>query len=233
MSNEIDFIKRYGNSLGWNLQPRTVIVEGTTDVDLFKLATQIKKEKDGVDLFDGMTIIASGQGNEGGTFGVIRELSALRCYARTCLLPNGRPKYRFIGLLDNDHQGRMAIKTAKQFDTAIIEYRDVFRLHPVMPSSGNLDPKTLKKSFEKSNENYKGIDWEVEDLLSEDILSAFSQEYPDAVNRKSEINGMIHRKFTRDGKARLHQFIRKYAIYKDFENIMKTLKALRFYLALP
>ena len=37
--------------LGWNLRPRTVIVEGSTDVTLFQLAARLERDATGADLF--------------------------------------------------------------------------------------------------------------------------------------------------------------------------------------
>lgn len=154
-------------------------------------------------------------------------------YARTCLSPNGRPFYRFIGLFDNDKAGRQAIGAARNLDASILEFKDVFRLHPVMPTTGNLDPKTLQKAFERENGAYKGLDWELEDLVSESFIEAFLAEYPAAIVRTTPIGGKIHRDLTRDGKARLHQFIKKHAMRDDLLDVIELVKALRFYMALP
>lgn len=232
MIEEMDSVKRYGKSLRWDLKPRSVLVEGTTDVDLFKLSAHLMLEQTGDDLLDGLAIIAAGEGERGGTAGVIRELITLRSLARTCLSPNGRPIYRFLGLFDNDHAGRMAIKEAQRIDTAILEYRDVFRLHPVMPTTGNLDPKTLQKTFEKKNGHYKGIDWEIEDLLPQQFFAAFFEEHPNVILKETKRDDKIHRDLKRDGKARLHQFIKNNAMYGDLEAVIRVLQALRFYLAL-
>lgn len=231
-TENIDFVERYGKHQGWDLKPRTVLVEGTTDATLFQLSARLNLQQIGNDLFEGLAIVAAGDGDRGGTRGVIRELITLRNLARTCLSQNGRPIYRFIGLFDNDNAGRLAVKQAQRIDTAVLEYRDIFRLQPVMPTTGNLDPKTLQKTFEKKNVNYKGIDWEIEDLLSEQFFTAFLNDHPDAISRETKRNDKIHRDLTRDGKARLHRFIRDYAIHEDLEAVMRVLQALRFYLSL-
>ena len=103
---------------------------------------------------------------------MIGELVSLRSFSRTFLAPNGRPIYQFIGLFDNDKAGQQAVKAARSLDTSIIEFKDVFRIHPVMPTTGNLDPKTLQKAFERDNNNYKGLYWELEDLLPDHFFDA-------------------------------------------------------------
>lgn len=232
MPENRDPIILYGKALGWELKSRTILVEGTSDVDLLRMGAKLKLEKDGDDLFEGLAIVAAGEKNRGGTPGVIRELVTLRNMARNLLSPDGGRTYRFIGLFDNDHAGRMAVKQAQQVDTSIVEYKDVFRLRPTMPRAGNLDPKTLEKTFEKRNIPYKGLDWEIEDLLSNDFFVEFEKEHPGAVLNKKEINDKTHRDLTRDGKDAFHKYIRDNAIYEDLKSLLDLLKALRFYLIL-
>lgn len=234
MADVLDPVALYGRQvLGAELCPRTVLVEGTTDAELFHLAVRLERKRTGIDLFGrDLAIVAAGVGNEGGTRGVIRELICLRGLARACVLPNGRPRYRFVALFDNDKAGRLAIKGARDIDTSILEYKDLFRLFPVMPTTGNLDPGTLQKSFERLNADYKGIDWELEDLMPE-FVEAFIPDCPGAVVNTTAMNGKIHRDLTRDGKARLHQFVRDHAERDDLEAIIDVLRAIRFYLGLP
>ena len=169
MPDVVDPVALYAMYLGFVIRPRTVLVEGTTDVDLFQLAAHLERRATGIELLGGdLAFVAAGERERGGTRGVIRELVCLRGLGRASLLQNGRPRYRFIGLFDNDKAGKLAVKAARELDSTILEYKDVFRLWPVMPLSGNLDPTSLKKTFEQANSNFKGLDWELEDLLPED-----------------------------------------------------------------
>ncbi len=94
VAQENDFVAQYASSLGFSIRIRTVLVEGTTDVELFNLAARLEQEKTGIDLLkDDLAFVAAGERDRGGTKGVIRELNAFRCMARNCLLSNGRPKY--------------------------------------------------------------------------------------------------------------------------------------------
>ncbi len=230
---ELDTVARYGLALGWELRPRTVLVEGNTDAELLQLAARLECEKTGVDpLGMQLAIVAAGGGDRGGTHGVIRELICLRGYARTCLLRNGRPRYRFIGLFDNDKAGRQAVSAARNLDSSIVEYKDVFRIQPVMPSTGNLDPKTLQKTFERHNADFKGLDWELEDLLPEQFFAVFIADRPNAVAKATAIGGKIHRDLTRDGKAQLHHFVKLHAIREDVSAVIEVLRTIRFYLGL-
>lgn len=234
MVQDLDIVKVYGQSLGWDLHHRTILVEGTTDVALFLLAAHLELEKTGVDLLGKeLAIVAAGEKDRGGTRGVSRELICLRGYARTLLMSNGRPRYRFVGLFDSDRAGNIAVKGIQNFDTSILEYKDVFRLRPIMPCGGNIDPKSLKTRSEQLNLEYKGLDWETEDLLTDDFIDAFRVDYPTAVRGIKSAGGMIHREFTLDGKSRLHKYIRENAMHDDLTRVINVIRAMRFYLGLP
>ncbi|WP_454872964.1 hypothetical protein [Paraburkholderia xenovorans] len=234
MADELDSVTRYGKTLDFAVLPKTVLVEGSTDVELFKLAAKLELTRNGINLIGtDLAIIAAGERDRGGTRGVVRELIGLRGMARTCLLQSGRSKYRFIGLFDNDAAGKEAVKLARTIDNSILEYKDVFRLWPEMPRPGNLDPASVQRAFEAQNASYKGLEWELEDLLSQTFLDDFISEYPNAVIGVLTMGGKVHRDFTRDGKAQLHRFIKLHAIYDDLKDVVETLKAIRTYLGLP
>lgn len=231
---ELDSVQRYAAYLGFRVQSRTILVEGSTDVELLHFAAQIERRQTGIDLLgDGVAIVAAGIGDLGGASGVIRELLCLRGLARTCLLPSGRPRYRFIGLFDNDKAGRQAVRVACGFDSSTIEYRDVFRMWPIMPRTGSRDAESMRKTCETVNAQYKGLDWELEDLFPDSFLSAFLSEHPDVIVRTSTAHDKVHRDLTRDGKARLHRFVKQHAMRSDLENVVDVLLALRFYLGMP
>jgi len=231
--DDLDTVARYAMALGFSIRNRTVLVEGTTDADLFHLAARLEHEAGRPDLLgNDLAIVPAGERDLGGASGVIRELVGLRCVARTCLLPNGNPRYRFIGLFDNDKAGRQAVYTLRHIDTSILEYKDVFRIWPVMPCPQNLDPTSMQKIFESENGLYKGMEWELEDMLNPDFVRAFEAEYPDAVTRTFPVEGRVHRVFTWDGKARLHRFVKQHAMRSDLAGVVEVLKAIRFYLRL-
>lgn len=234
MDEGLDAVALYGRSSGFVIRNRTVIVEGNTDVELFALAARLEYEATGIQLLgDSLAVVSPGAGDRGGTRGVIRELTILRGFAKIYLLPNGRSRYRFIGLFDNDKAGRQAVSYARDSDTSVLEYKDVFRLHPIMPAGGNLDPKALQTTFERENGPHKGKDWELEDVLATNFVETFVNEHPDALVRAVPIGeGRVHRDFTKDGKALLHRFARENAMRQDLVGVVEVLKALRFYCGL-
>lgn len=233
MAEELDSVARYGMALGFDVRRRTVLVEGTSDVELFNMAARLERVASGADLFGGdLAIVAAGERDRGGAQGVVRELLSLRGMSRTCLAQNGSPRYRFVGLFDNDHAGKQAVKSARIVDNSILEYKDVFRLWPQMPLPGNLDPGTVQRAFERENAAYGNLDWELEDLLPADFIDAFAAENPKAIARTTSISGKVHRDLTPDGKARLHHFVKQHAVRDDLAPVIGVLKALRFYLGL-
>lgn len=233
MVEDLDYVARYATALGLAVLPRTVLVEGTSDVDLFQLAARLEHDRTGLQLVGrDLAIVAAGEGDRGGTSGVIRELLSLRGLARTCLLPNGRPRYRFVGLFDNDKAGKQAVRAARDLDSSLLEYKDIFRLWPVMPVPMKLDPGSVQKTFEDANGRYTGLDWELEDLLPSDFVEVFLSDGRDALVRTTSREGKTHRDLTRDGKARLHYFTKRHAVHSDLTGVVEVLKAMRFYLGL-
>lgn len=234
MAEDLDYIAYFARTKNFNIKPRTIFVEGTTDVKLFEFAAKLEKEKTGFDLLgDRLAIVASGEGDDGGAKGVCRELVSFKNMAKGCLLPSGRPKYRFVGLFDNDKAGRQAISDVRKTDTSILEFKDVFRLWPVMPLSSNLDIEFMRKNFESENEKYKigiDLDWELEDLLPASFCEIIIKEVPNAVYRSYSTHDKVHHDWSSDGKAKLHRLTIQHAIYSDLESIINTLKAFWHYL---
>ena len=83
------------------------------------------------------------------------------------------------------------------------------------------------------NIRYKGLDWELEDLLPQGFLEAFFSEHYGSVVEKINKGGKVHHELTRDGKAKLHRFVKGYAVYEDLLGVIDVLKAIRFYMCLP
>ena len=50
MPRASDSVAQYGASLGMDVRPRTVLVEGTSDADLFRLAARLERSATGEDL---------------------------------------------------------------------------------------------------------------------------------------------------------------------------------------
>ena len=226
-----DHVSEFGRAKGWLIRPRAILVEGTSDVDLLVHAARKYRARTGEELLgEKLAVLEAGAKDEGGALGVARELITLRNVAQYVLTKKGRPKYRFIALVDNDNAGRRAVKAAREMDRSIVEYRDVFRLHAIMPAGGNREPTALRDRFRKANKNWAGLTWELEDAVGRPFTDDFVRRYPECVQSTTEQGGQLHRNFTRDGKARFHRFIREHAVYADLDGVVTLLQALRFYL---
>lgn len=230
---QLDIVARYGVSRKWQILKRSVLVEGSSDVTLFGLAADHYFRRHQKALLSDMAIVAAGDGDRGGTHGVIRELVTLRSLAAVHLSPSGLPVYRVIGLFDSDTAGNKAVRGAREVDASIIEYRDVFRLRPAMPKDGSLDPAALQRSFERLNEPYKGLTWELEDLVDAEFMELFLGEHRSALIREESMSDSTHRELTRDGKSQLVRFCKHHAELQDLARIVEVLHALRHYLNLP
>lgn len=234
MSDETpDIVAKYGLSRGWHLYPRSVLVEGTSDVSLFKLAANLFRKETGKKLLADLAIIEAGDGDRGGARGVIRELVTLRNLATAHLSPSGNPIYRVIALFDNDTAGQKSINGARSIDSSILEYRDVFRLHPNMPKPANLDPTSVRRAFENENKPYKGLNWELEDLISEPLISLFLESNETALISEEKKRNRIHREFTKDGKSKLIRFCNQHSDLDSLNSVIQTIHSLRHYLFLP
>lgn len=227
-------VESFATTLGWNIRERNVIVEGGSDEALFWLAGTLYFERYKTPIIgDRFSIVSAGKGNEGGVDGVNRRFNAARQIADADRGPDGGLRYHFICLYDNDHAGRRAIESACNFDRRLRRYSDLFLLHPVMPLASGADHGELHRRYEAKNAKYKGLDWEIEDLVSERLLLAFEDTDPKAIEDVQECGGRIHREFSREGKFRFHHFMNQNAKLDDLIEVIKVIRALRDYHCLP
>lgn len=227
-------VEGYASKLGWQVCQCNVLVEGTSDVRLLWLANALYYERHHIALLGNrFSVLAAGVGNEGGVDGLNRRLNAVKQIADADRAADGSLRYRFIGLYDNDHAGRCAIESACTFDRRLRPYADLFLLHPVMSLASGADHATLHRKFDSENASYRGLDWEIEDLLSESLLLKFEDKDPNAVIGDVVVGGRKHREFTREGKRALVEFVSRHAKIEDVVEIIKLIRALHDYHRLP
>lgn len=228
---ELDYIDAYARSAGLVVKPRTVFVEGTSDVQYFKIAADLEAASGGPSLLDeSFCITAAGERDQGGVDGVVQQVMTFMKLGRTLLDRDGRAVYRFLGLFDNDFAGRRALKLTTTLNLGIQEFKDVFCLYPLMnPAVG--DPAAVGRAIRNANVGFSAIDWEIEDMLDPNFLDVFEQSNPSAVKSKVESPGKhIHREYTVEGKAALLRFTRENAIRSDVDRIVAALIGLRSYI---
>ena len=228
----IGLVERYAISKGWDVGTANVLVEGTSDVLYLRLARDLWLRESNHDLFDGgFAVFEAGLKDDGGVQGVVRELQALRQMASqdAASLMTER---KFVGLFDNDDAGRKHARMLCEMDFRVMSYRDVFLLHPVMPTSNGVLGPDLRCRAEAQNRSCDGLDWEIEDFLSEDLISEFCNEHPGAIFLEHKMAGRVHREFTRAGKRMLQTYVQQEARVEDMIEVTRLICSLRDYLGL-
>jgi len=223
-------VETFAANLGWRIAKSNVLVEGTRDVAIIEHAAELYAAEHGVQLLTGeLAVIAAGYGDQGGVGGINRRLITARVLAGSDPDEHGRLRHRFIGLYDNDRAGQGAIRAVSAADITVRPFSEVFLLRPVMSLKGGVDANALKTRFERDNAAFPQLDWEIEDLVSEDVLKAFEADFPTAVFRTRSAGGRTHRDFTDTGKGNLVDYVRDYATLADVTEVIKLIRALRDY----
>lgn len=233
MAEVLDPLAAYAKSKGYPVRSRIILVEGTSDADLFSLTSDLFRRKTGANLIEDIAFVPAGERNDGGVRGVIRELLILYGVATTVLDSSGRPRYRIAALFDNDSAGRYAVRSAPQFDIRLTEFKEMFLLRPMMPLTNNRDPNAIRSLVENANAAYRSLDWELEDLFPLSFLKAFDAEHVSAVKQTAVVGDKTHRDLTPDGKARFHRFVKQNALLSDLDGLVETMRAMRSYVGLP
>lgn len=222
--------ENFAAQLGWTLAKVNVLVEGTHDVSLITHAASLFCSVAGVKLLGpDLAVIAAGLGNEGGVDGINRRLPTLRQVAAADTDENGKLRYRFLGLYDNDRAGRRAIAAISSYDATIKKCSEVFLLRPKMSLKSGADHRAVQQRFERDNESYRDLDWEMEDLIHPDFLDLFEDEFPNAVSHRTTILDRTHRDFTEQGKRDLIRFVKQHATLDELLDVIRLIRALRDY----
>jgi len=223
-------VENFAARLGWTVAKVNFLVEGTHDVSIVAHAAKLYRAAHGVDLLGTeLAIMPAGLGDDGGVGGINRRLPTMRQAAAADPDENGRLKHRFLGLYDNDTAGQRAIAAISSYDATIKKYSEVFLLRPVMSLKGGADHRAVQQRFERENEAYKGLDWEIEDLIDPILLDLFEEEYPTAVHRRDTVADRTHRKFTVQGKRNLVRFVQAHATLDNLSDVIRLIQALRDY----
>lgn len=232
MAEVLDPLAAYAKSKGYPVRSRIILVEGTSDADLFLLASELFRKKTGSNLMENIAFVPAGEKDHGGVRGVIRELLVLHAVATTVFDSSGRPKYRIAALFDNDNAGRYAVRSAPQFDIRLTEFKEMFLLRPMMPLTNSGDPNAIRRLVENANSAYRNLDWELEDLFPPSFLKVFDAENGSAVQRSAAMGDRTHRDLTPDGKARFHRFVKQHALISDLNEVVNAMRAIRSYVGL-
>jgi hypothetical protein len=229
----MDMVAAYVASKPWVLRRNIVLVEGTTDEALFRRADQLSTQAGLTLLGNEISIVAAGQRDRGGTFGVARELITLRSIVPLVLDRQGRPAYRVIGLVDNDHAGRQIIKDVLKLDRAAAEFRDIVTMRPINLPFASRFPADRQRESELANRPYRNLDWEIEDAVSARLIQLFEKRHSDLKPRKIRAVDKTHHEFSKDGKTAFHRIAQAQATLDDLKEVVSIVAMIRAVMGLP
>lgn len=223
-------IEQYAAKIGWKIGKNTLVVEGITDCVYLQRASRLFEEQYGRPILDGdFAVVAAGEADDGGVDGINRRLNVFRQLSETYRDESGGLTHRFVGLFDNDAAGRRAFDAACKFDRRIWPHRDIFLLHPVMPLAPT-NGASIAGAIKLSNRKFGQLDWEIEDLCSERIITQFDGFSPGSILSTQTVCGKSHREFSRGTKPVLRRYFLEHSVYSDALELVSLVKAFRSYL---
>ena len=226
-----DFVREFARRMGWGeFSLCNLMLEGTTDADLFRIANDLYRAKTGNSLIDNeFGIFAVGERGDGGTNGIRERLRTLSANLRADPIDeNGRP-IRVICLMDDDPAGLGAFRDLKKSFTP---WQDIFRIQRQFPRVTR-DPSTFGKMWKKQNTQWADLNCETEDLINKELLDYFASENPTALKKREETeSGICHFDFDGLAKPKLVRFVRKNASLEDMRLLVEQLQGFRWLLRL-
>ena len=233
-----DLVRTYALKCGWSIRKHNVIVEGENDQRYAILASNRYQEDTGLCLVGSdLAVFPPGIGDEGGTYGIQRQLPTLQGLVDVDFDEDGRRMFRFVALMDSDRAGKQAARALTGQHMKLRQNRDVFLLQREMPRETR-DPNRLGRLIEQYNAPWKKLDCEIEDLLPFEMLDEFVKSNSNVLKRVTRgdnpqvENGRHHFEFDRAVKGRLCQYVEENALLCDLVTVVEMLKAMRFYLGL-
>ena len=226
-----DFIKHFGIMMGWGeLAHCNLMVEGTTDVQYFEIASDLYQKVQGTPLIDAdFRVFAVGEGNEGGTHGIHERLRQLSGNLRVDPVDAEGREIRVVCLMDDDHAGKGTFTLLKN---SFKPWQDIFRVQRVFPT-GTRDPSTFGRMWNRVNKEWKDLPCETEDLIKRDLLDYFVSENANALKSPvSEIGDAYHFDFNGYVKPALARFLRKHATLEDILGLVNVLNEFRWLMGL-
>ena len=180
-----DLVRAFASLYGWPVKERSILVEGEHDKRYFVLADQLYSDKAQLRLLcPRLAVFPTGIGDEGGSFGLQRHFHPLRAVMDSEMTPNGQKIFHAIALFDDDIEGRRGFGALSGQHLNYRKWRDVFLLQRSLPRSTR-DPVQVNNLVQKANDDWRGMECEIEDLVAIGIIKEFrkreSQFYPTAV----------------------------------------------------
>jgi hypothetical protein len=228
-----DLVRQFAGLYGWPIEERSIVVEGEHDQRYFTLADTLYTKETGMHLLGAkVAVFPTGIGDEGGAFGLQRHFHPLRAIMDRDMTPDGQKVFHAIALFDSDIEGKRGFGSLTGQHLNYRKWRDVFLLQRAIPRTTR-DPIQMAQLVDKANHDWRGLDCEIEDLVSSSLINTFLQENPHAVYRQpQQMNGALHCSFQKGSKANFVRFVEENAILQDLSQIVEILKSLRYHLGL-
>ncbi|MDZ4819686.1 MAG: hypothetical protein SGJ20_12010 [Planctomycetota bacterium] len=229
-----DFFRTYGSLEGWQFKDNNLMVEGTTDVRYFEIANQIYVKESGHSLIDGsFGVLAIGEAEDGGTYGMKEKLNTLWRIRRLAGQDGREGMCRVIALLDDDSAGRDAFRHIEQRGAR--PWIDLFLLRRRNPRVDQ--PSSFKNQCDNLNHDYlqnKLFFCVIEDLIAFDVIDDFRRQHPNCLRHGiQECAGAFHVDLNREYKGKLVGFVQDNALLSDVIRLVELLQAFRCLLRLP
>jgi hypothetical protein len=233
MADPDDQVRYYSDKFGWKIARSTLVVEGELDVGYCTLANAFHQKKKSLNLLsDQFGITACGQGDQGGTDGMMERFPFIHRIA-AFEAASGRPPYRFIALFDSDAPGLSAYNVIRNANKNLVECRDVFLLRRRYPPNQS-DPLALKAEIEVRNHDWQNLSCEIEDLIDQALVNDFVAHQPGCLLRPAvQKNGEWHIDFKKAYKPQLLAHVTAKNDASSLDSVIQILMAFRSYCDLP
>jgi len=233
-SRETSAVAAYAEHKGWRIGRRNLLVEGTTDVAYFELASSLFAVHHGQRLLDDQfRVVAAGLYGDGGVRGVIREMLSLHGRAESDSSLPKSARIRMLPVFDDDAAGRRCFDKLTDVDFPFRPYRDVFLLKRAYPSL-KLGSDGFLDAVKDLNREWRGLDCEIEDLLSRELLAGFCDDRGDALKCPPvHLGSGHHYDFNGHCKADVLKYAQQLADLPEVIGIVRTLQYYRGLFDLP
>jgi hypothetical protein len=208
--------------------------EGTTDVSHLEFANNLYTRQTDLTLLDtSFRVFAIGEGEEGGTDGMLERYRLLRDTLKIFPIDDPERRIRIICVLDDDPRGRGAFN---KMSGKFAPWSDIFLLRRSYARVSR-EPGTFRSATDKLNETYlkdKSCFCEIEDLISRSLIDDFVSSNSRCLQKPIQSYGNgFHCDLNHWAKGKLVEHVKENAILDDVKLLVELLKSLRFLFDLP
>lgn len=223
-------VREYAARRQWVIGDCNVLVEGESDLAICERASLLHEQSCGAALLGPQfRIIPAGFGRQGGVRELEQQFQTLQSLIDSDSGLPLRERVRVIALFDDDDAGRRAFRAVTGRYSKWRPNVDVFlvrRQYPALPIG---DPG-YASALNTVNSAWHGLDCEIEDLISAELLRGFAISNPRSLRASPVIrsNGHHFEWNAPDGfKRLLRRHIEQRATLQELDGIIRLLAFLR------